>query len=112
MNKQENRLQRIARMEEIYDQGTAAVEQLLRALQRYADLSPALRELEMYYQSPVWMADFLADQAGEIPKDLKRGILTEDAIYDLLTDLDRLRKLLRLLEADGTIQKSGELPGD
>jgi hypothetical protein len=38
------------------------------------------------------MEDFNADCAGKLPADLPRGVLTEDAIYDLLTDQARLRE--------------------
>ncbi len=100
MQDQETRQQRIARMEEIYDRSAAAVEQLLRAVAAYRAMQPELQALEGYYLSPVWMEDFFADRAGEIPQDMKRGILTEDAIYDLLTDRDRLKKSLSdLLDA-------------
>jgi hypothetical protein len=44
-----------------------------------------LRELsEEYYGSPAWKRDLAADEAGLLPKDLKRGVLSEDGIYDLL----------------------------
>ena len=43
-----------------------------------------IEELEKYYTGPEWMEDFEADNKGLIPKDMNRGILTEDAIYDLL----------------------------
>ena len=36
--------------------------------------------------SPQWMKDFEADEAGKLPADLKRGVLSEDAVYDLITD--------------------------
>ena len=43
-----------------------------------------LRELSEYYGSPAWKRDLAADEAGLLPKDLKRGVLSEDGIYDLL----------------------------
>ncbi len=44
-----------------------------------------MMELDDYYGS-YWMKDFEADEAGRLPEDLKRGVLSEDALYDLLTD--------------------------
>jgi hypothetical protein len=41
------------------------------------------------------MEDFDADREGKIPKSLPRGVLTEDAIYDLLTDNMRLKGNLK-----------------
>ena len=57
--------------------------------------------LSEYYASPLWREDFEADEAGLLPKDLKRGVLSEDAVYDLLSDYDALEKqLLELSQID------------
>lgn len=86
-------------MERFLDEASAAVASLEQALDRYAAAQAGLAELTSYYERGQWMEDFLADAAGEIPQDLKRGVLSEDAVYDLLTDnvrlKERLRKLLR-----------------
>ena len=42
------------------------------------------------------MEDFEADEQGLLPTGLKRGVLSEDAVWDLLTDNREL--LARLLE--------------
>ncbi len=93
----ENQMERVARMEEIYDRCCGAVEALLLAARQYQEAEASLRELEKYYTGPAWMEDFDAERADFFPKDMKRGILTEDAIYDLLTDEYRMKKLLRKL---------------
>ena len=43
-----------------------------------------LRLLEDYYTSGLWLEDYEADERGELPLDLKRGVLSQDALYDLL----------------------------
>ena len=43
------------------------------------------KELEAYYESSLWKEDFLLDEKGLLPKDLKRGVLSEDGIYNYLT---------------------------
>ena len=43
-----------------------------------------LRLLDAYYTSGEWLADYEADENGELPPDLKRGVLSQDALYDLL----------------------------
>ncbi len=43
-----------------------------------------LKALSEYYGSPAWRRDLASDEAGLLPKDLKRGVLSEDGIYDLL----------------------------
>ena len=47
-----------------------------------------LRQLSDYYSSPTWKRDFAADEAGLLPEELKRGVLSEDGIYDLLERFD------------------------
>ena len=43
-----------------------------------------LRLLNAYYSSGEWREDYEADERGELPPDLKRGVLSQDALYDLL----------------------------
>jgi hypothetical protein len=46
------------------------------------------RVLTKYMDGGQWMKDYEADERGELPADLKRGVLSEDALYDLLTTLE------------------------
>ena len=56
----------------------------------FGDLTGAVQKdflkLSEYYGSTAWMRDYEADEAGKLPADLKRGVLSEDAVYDLLED--------------------------
>ena len=47
-------------------------------------LKEDLTTLEEYYTGKNWKKDYEADEAGKLPADLKRGVLSEDGIYDLL----------------------------
>ena len=38
------------------------------------------------YMTNGFLGDYEADEKGLIPKDLKRGVLSEDALYDLLAE--------------------------
>ena len=44
-----------------------------------------LRALAEYYECPLWRKDYEDDEAGRIPPSFKRGVLSEDAIYDVLS---------------------------
>ena len=88
-------LERITYMEEILDESVETVEQLLFALERYETLKPRLAELEAYYTSSMWRRDFDDDNAGKIPKNLKRGVLSEDAVYDLLRMQQEVKERLK-----------------
>ncbi|HBX75139.1 MAG TPA: DUF4298 domain-containing protein [Acidaminococcaceae bacterium] len=71
-------------MEEILDKSNKAVQELQKALDRYIALEEEIRELELYYTGGQWQKDFADDEAGKLPRDLKRGVLSEDAVYDFL----------------------------
>ena len=43
-----------------------------------------LHLLETYYTSGEWREDYEADERGELPPDLKRAVLSQNALYDLL----------------------------
>ena len=48
------------------------------------ELQNVLAKLSAYLESPEWKTDFRLDEEGKLPKDLKRGVLSEDGIYNLL----------------------------
>lgn len=77
-------LERISHMETILNEAETALRDLSQALESYQALKGQIAELEDYYESPQWMLDFSADEAGALPRDLKRGVLSEDGIYNLL----------------------------
>ena len=60
-----------------------------------ATLRSAISILEAYYTSPAWRADFEADEAGLLPSDLKRGVLSEDGIYNLLEEYKRVEERVK-----------------
>ena len=70
-------------------------EALHSALARYEEMMPRIRELEAYYTGPQWKRDYEDDCAGRLPEGLKRGVLSEDAVYDLLSMLEDLRRMGR-----------------
>ena len=92
------RIERITYMEGLLDKSTEVIGRLEQALEDFAALQPDIAELEAYYTSPQWRKDFKADEAGKLPKDLKRGVLSEDGIYDLLTNYQCLQDQIRIVE--------------
>ncbi len=86
-----NREDRIRYYENILDQAELAAKQLEAALDSYAFILPALRELESYYTGDDWKADFEADEQGLLPEGLKRGVLSEDGIDHVLERFSEIR---------------------
>jgi len=88
------RIERITHMEGLLDKSTEVIARLEQALEDFAALQPDIAELEAYYSSPQWRKDFEADEAGKLPKDLKRGVLSEDGVWNVLEDYNRLSSAL------------------
>ena len=42
------------------------------------------RELREYYENGQWLRDYEADERGKLPRELKRGVLSQDGLWDLL----------------------------
>ena len=90
--RQAEQIERIQQMERCLDRASQAVMRLSTALDEYADAQDALRKLSDYYGSDLWKHDFAADSAGLLPPDLKRGVLSEDAVWNLLEDVRDLKE--------------------
>jgi hypothetical protein len=86
--------ERITYYEKILDRTADAIRNLEAALDEYEAICPLLQELERYYTGPEWKADFDADAADALPQDLKRGVLSEDGIDDVLSDFRDLEDRL------------------
>ena len=94
-NPQTEQITRIQQMERCLDRVSQAVMRLSAALDEYADVQDALRQLSDYYGSDAWKQDFAADSAGLQPPGLKRGVLSEDAVWNLLEDVRDLKERMR-----------------
>ena len=86
---------RIEEMELALDRATSAVDAMEKALERYRAAQDDIRLLEGYLNSEERRADLEADEAGKLPSDLRRGVLSEDAIWNLLDRKDELDRDLK-----------------
>ena len=82
--------ERIALMESYLDESNAAMKNFSDSLERYLNVQSKIHELSEYYSNGQWRQDFEDDEAGKIPGNIKRGVLSEDALYDFLTENDNL----------------------
>ncbi len=93
--KKTEQINRIKRYEESLDRIGTAVKKLEEALDGFDSIQPELKELTEYYESDTWKKDFEDDEKGLIPKDIKRGVLSEDGIYDLLETIKDLKERIK-----------------
>lgn len=76
----------VVEMTEIYEEHKKLLDKLGSSLEEFKNHQKEVEKLEKYYYSEKFMEDYDASNKGEIPDDINQGILTEDAIYDLLGD--------------------------
>lgn len=90
----DKRIQRIESMEKSFCRAKKAAKELEKALDNYTRAAEDILLLYRYYGSSDWKSDFEADEKGELPKDLKRGVLSEDGLYDFLEDTRELARIM------------------
>ena len=86
------RIRRITEMESRYDRIRLALRVSGACPGCLDSIRDDIRALSAYYEGSLWREDFEADEAGLLPQDLKRGVLSEDGVYDLLSEYDTLKK--------------------
>ena len=86
------REERIRSYEEVYDEALMLFGKVEEDLATFKKLKEDLAYLEEYYSSGQWIKDFEDDEAGKLPADLKRGVLSEDGIYNLLDKFKEIKQ--------------------
>lgn len=95
MKQNQNLLTRVREMEDRYDELTRVLAGLDDAISEYKAFKPELQVLREYMESGQWKKDFEADEAGQIPAEVKRGVLSEDGLFDLLQGADKILNLAK-----------------
>ena len=91
-----DRITRVREMEEIYDR-----------------VRKDIATLREYEESGLWQQDYEADEKGELPKELKRGVLSQDGLDEVFDFVPKLFRhfrngLLYRPVAYATIEATGE----
>ena len=92
------RVERIAYYENLLGRCEDAAKKLDEALFEYKLAQSSFKKLDRYYRSKLWRSDFEADEAGKIPHSLKRGVLSEDLVYNVLEENDRLKAEMKKIK--------------
>ena len=91
MDERKKQLARIRQMERRFRAVSAAMKRLNAALDKWEAVQDDITALNGYYGSQEWRKDFEDDEAGLLPEDLKRGVLSEDGLWNLLDSCKELR---------------------
>ena len=98
--------ERIKAMEEIFDKANKVMSDLEKHMSRFQNIQSDIEKLEAYYTSDDWKNDFKLDEEGKLPADLKRGVLSEDGVYDLLEKNKELLEKVKEEKVETTIDSS------
>ena len=83
-------VERIKWMEQRFNKALAAIKD--GSADSLKAIKEDVAELSKYYGSELWKLDYAADETGNLPPDLKRGVLSEDGIWNLLEDYRKIQK--------------------
>ena len=97
-----DRIERVERYEQLYDEVLQEVEKRSGestddhscagtdvASEEQLSFDEKVQLLREYYASGQWLEDYTADENGEFPPDMKRGVLSQDGLYDLLEEAEQ-----------------------
>lgn len=79
-----NQIERINKYEYILNNSNQIIKNLEKTINDLNNIQSDIKSLNDYYGSNEWYKDIDDDKLGLLPKDINKGILSEDAIYNLL----------------------------
>ena len=77
-------IERIRVMEQYFDLLQEIAISDPNALREGGSSAQKLKILAQYYESGQWLRDYELDEQGLLPQNLKRGVLSQDALYAFL----------------------------
>ena len=94
--KRDNVPANLRKMETILQQATKRLNTIEESIFDLKHMQDDIQKLADYYGSKQWRKDFEADEQGLYPEDLKRGVLSEDGIYNLL---ERNKEVMEMIKS-------------
>ena len=94
----ENVPKHIYEMESILDIAMQKMDALEKKIAEYKDFQTEIEKLEKYYTSQQWKDDYAMDEAGIFPEKLKRGVLSQDGIWNMLERNKELTRRIGIVE--------------
>ena len=87
----EETIARVRKMEQYFDEILEAMKIDQSILKEDEEIYKKFQVLLTYYENGQWLQDYECDERGELPKDLKKGVLSEDGLYNLLSDIENAK---------------------
>ncbi len=81
---------RIRQMEQYMDELLDALKRNPEAIKNDEEVNKKIKVLTDYMDGGQWLSDYEADERGELPADLKRGVLSQDTLYNLLCEIEEI----------------------
>lgn len=81
-------ISRITKMEKLFDDLKFSFEKSKEEFYKNKNLQRKLKVLTNYYENGKWLKDYQLDEENLLPKNLKRGILSQDGIYNFLNEVE------------------------
>lgn len=83
-------MDRITKMSLAYERASAAVKKLQEALDDIEAVKSDIAALDRYQRSGKWLKDYEADEKGLIKEGVNRSVLSQDGLYNLLSDYEAI----------------------
>ena len=99
-----DQIDRINKYEYILNNSNQIIKNLEKTINDLNNIQSDIKSLNDYYGSSEWYQDIDDDKLGLLPKDINKGILSEDAIYNLL--IDNKEVAIEMLEVATNILKN------
>ena len=90
-----DRIEEINKMESILQHAIKTLDTLETSISDLQHMQADIQKMADYYGSKQWRKDLEADEQGLYPEDLRRGVLSEDGIYNLL---ERNKEVMEMLK--------------
>ena len=91
---------RVRKMEDDFNMVRDIMNDLEVAVYNFEAAQRRIGRLYEYQDSGQFLKDFEADEKGELPKGMPRGVLSEDALDDLLSDITLMYDRMKALGGD------------
>lgn len=83
---EKGKIERIQRMESYLNDYAKTLEETKQAMEQLKEHQESYIQLRDYYSSQVYFDDLELSNQADFPADLHCGVLSEDAVYDLLDE--------------------------